>query len=110
MLRPKQINLQVNKKLRLENESDQNRQSNNEVPRFFNLGLINRNSKTIRTLVEHNPAELTLVKSTRKDTMSPTLAFNGLKYWVGVTTKIPNGVDVLLHRSAWHPIFSYWVG
>ena len=72
MLRPKQINLQVNKKLRLENESDQNRQSNNEVPRLFNLGLINLNSKTIRTLVEHNPAELTLVKSTRKDTILDT--------------------------------------
>ena len=72
MLRPKQINLQVNKKLRLENQSDQNRQSNNEVPRFFNLGLINRNLKTIRALVEHNPAELTLVKSTRKDTILDT--------------------------------------
>ena len=72
MLRPKQINLQVNKKLRLENQSDQNRQSNNEVPRFFNLGLINRNSKTIRALVEHNPVELTLVKSTRKDTILDT--------------------------------------
>ena len=28
----------------------------------------------------------------------------------GVTIKIPYGVDVLLHRPASHPIFSYWVG
>ena len=27
----------------------------------------------------------------------------------GVTIKMPYGVDVL-HRSASHPIFSYWVG
>ena len=28
----------------------------------------------------------------------------------GVTIKMPYGVDVLLHRPASHPIFSYWVG
>ena len=28
----------------------------------------------------------------------------------GITIKIPYGVDVLLHRSASHPIFSYLVG
>ena len=28
----------------------------------------------------------------------------------GVTIKISYGVDVLLHRPAWHPIFSYWDG
>ena len=28
----------------------------------------------------------------------------------GITTKIPYGVDILLHRPALHPIFSYWVG
>ena len=27
----------------------------------------------------------------------------------GVTIRMPDGVDVL-HRSALHPIFSYWVG
>ena len=27
----------------------------------------------------------------------------------GVTIKIPYSVDVLLHRPASHPIFSYWV-
>ena len=33
------------------------------------------------------------------------------KRWCdGVTIKIPYGVDVLLHRPALHPIFSYWVG
>ena len=26
----------------------------------------------------------------------------------GVTIKIPYGVDILLHRPALHPIFSYW--
>ena len=28
----------------------------------------------------------------------------------GITIKILYGVDVLLHRPATHPIFSYWVG
>ena len=28
----------------------------------------------------------------------------------GITIKIPYGADVLFHRPAWHPIFSYWVG
>ena len=28
----------------------------------------------------------------------------------GMLIKIPFGVDVLLHRPALHPIFSYWVG
>ena len=28
----------------------------------------------------------------------------------GITIKIPYGVDILLHRPASHPIFSYWVG
>ena len=28
----------------------------------------------------------------------------------GITIKISNGVDVLLHRPASHPIFSYCVG
>ena len=28
----------------------------------------------------------------------------------GITIKIPYGVDVLLNRPAWYPIFSYWVG
>ena len=28
----------------------------------------------------------------------------------GVKIKIPNGLDVLLHQPALHPIFSYWIG
>ena len=28
----------------------------------------------------------------------------------GITIKILYGVDVLLHRPASHPVFSYWVG
>ena len=28
----------------------------------------------------------------------------------GITVKIPYGVDVLLHQTAFHSIFSYWVG
>ena len=38
-----------------------------------------------------------------------SLALVGHPSGDGVTIKMPYGVDVL-HRSASHPIFSYWVG
>ena len=38
-----------------------------------------------------------------------SLALVGNPSTVGVTIKMPYGIDVL-HRPASHPIFSYWVG
>ena len=38
-----------------------------------------------------------------------SLALVGHPSGDGVTVKMPYGVDVLLHRPASHPIFSYWV-
>ena len=40
----------------------------------------------------------------------PFLALAGHPSSDGGTIKIPYGVDVLLHWSTAHPIFSYWVG
>ena len=38
-----------------------------------------------------------------------SLAFVGHPSSDGIMTKIPYGIDVLLHRPALHPIFAYWV-
>ena len=42
--------------------------------------------------------------------LGASLALVGHPSSDGTTIKIPYGVDVLLHRPASHPIFSYWVG
>ena len=39
-----------------------------------------------------------------------SLALFGRSFSDDITIKIFYGVDVLLHRLASHPIFSYWVG
>ena len=39
-----------------------------------------------------------------------SLAFVGYSSSDGVTIKIPDGEDVLLHQPVSHPIVSYWVG
>ena len=38
------------------------------------------------------------------------LALVGHSAGDGITMKIPYEVNILLHRPASHPIFSYWVG
>ena len=48
-------------------------------------------------------------KPSTKNPQGASLALAGEPSSVGVTIKMPHGVDVL-HRPASHPIFSCWVG
>ena len=48
-------------------------------------------------------------KPSTKNPQGASLALAGEPSSVGVTIKMPHGVDVL-HRPASHPIFSYWLG
>ena len=61
-------------------------------PRHWNTGLV---SNGVSLTSWEEGASLALVGHPSRD---------------GITIKIPYLVDVLLHRPALHPIFSYWVG